>query len=220
MKFFTITAVSNFINRPHVKSFHANMFHGLAERGGKEWPHDPKVWASSAPSSPLLISRTFRNVPEVFRPSRHLVVSERLAAALRQFTNIRLAPVIFKRLVDVDYRKGDMSWAQIWGNVDPCELLKTLPDVRDFHRQIGAYFEVQAYRWRDFIDQYPSATEITIEEGTPPFQKANVLRVSVEMLNDYPIFWWGSIFVNQDVFKILQSSLDRDFFITRTYKVA
>lgn len=219
MKFYTITAVSNFLKRPLIRSFHANMFHGLAERDGKESPHQRTAWANSEASSPLLISRTIRHVPEISEPITHLVVSERLAERLRRFRNIRLAQVIFKRLVDVEWQKGDMSWWDQWGSVDPCELLRTLPTVSEGHQKVGMFFEVQTYRLKDIADGYPSAKEINIEFRTPPLQEMEAIRLSSEMLTDYPMLWWGSTIVNEQVFEILDASLDRDFFIVRKYDV-
>jgi hypothetical protein len=222
MKFYTITAASNFLQRPLISSFHAAMFHGLAERGGKEYPHDPVVWANTDSFDPLLISRTIRGVPEISQPSGDLVVSQRLAEKLRRFRNIRLAPVQFKRLVDVNYQKGDDSWFDEWGELGskaPEEILRTQPDVPEFHDRIGAFFEVQTYRLNDIVNRYPSAKEITIETGTPPLHNTEVIRLSPELLTDYPMVWWSDIIVNPEVFDILDPHLDRDFFVVRRYKV-
>lgn len=219
MKFYTITAVSNYLQRPLITSFHAHMFHGLAERDGKESPHHRSPWANTESPSPLLISRTIRHVPEICEPVTHLIVSERLAERLRHCANIRLAPVVFKRLVDVEWEKGDMSWFDEWGSTDPGEILRTQPDVPEFHEQIGSYFEVQTYRLKDVVDRYPSAKEVTIEKDTPPFQENEVIRLSPEMLTDYPMLWWYGIIVNEQVFDILDAHLDRDFFIVRKYEV-
>jgi hypothetical protein len=219
MKFYTITAVSNYLERPLIESFHAHMFHGRAERGGKEYPHDATVWAHSESPTPLLISRTIRHVPDVSQPSTHLVVSERLAAKLRRIQNIRLAPTVFKRLVDVDWQKGDMSYDEIWNHPDPPKLLRTLPDVAEFHQQIGSFFEVQTYRLRDVLERYPAAKEVTVEQRTPPMHEIEVIRVSSEMLTDYPMLWCGATIMNPDVFDILDAALDRDFFIVRKYEV-
>ncbi|RCS44185.1 hypothetical protein DTL42_17900 [Bremerella cremea] len=218
MKFYTITSISNFIGNPKIKTFHADMFHGLAERDGKEYPHDTIVFANTDSPSPLLISRTVRHIPDICRPSSHLVVSQRYVKELEQLPHIRLMPVTFKRLVDVDYAKGDMSWDEKWGPVDPCELLRTLADVSEFHKRIGHYSEVQCYRWRDAVEKYPTAKEITIEERTPPLQQTSVIRLSSSMLEDFPIINFGaSIVLSKCAFQILSKGIDRDFFIIREY---
>jgi len=151
-------------------------------------------------------------------PSTHAVVKGCLAEKLRGFQNIRLVPVVFKRLVDMDWAKGDMSWP-LGGYRNPSDVLTTLPDVPEFHQQIGSYFEVQTYRLKDILDRYPSAKGITIEFLTPPLQEAEVVPLSPEMLTDFPIFWWGTPIVNSDVFDILDAHLDRDFFIVREYEL-
>jgi len=219
MKFFTITAASNFLERQLIRAFHFDMFHGLAERDGKEPPHICPVWANSESFTPLQISRTIHRVPEISEPDGHLVVNERLVERLCGFQNIRLAPVVFKRLVDIEWEKGDMSWFETWGNTDSTALLRTQPDVPEFHDRIGPFFEVQTYRLNDILDRYPSAKEITIESRTPPLKETEVIRISPEMLMHYPMLWWGSVIVNEQIFNILDASLDRDFFIVRKYEV-
>jgi hypothetical protein len=219
MKYYGITPISNFIDNPRVKTFHADMFHGLAERDGKEFPHDTHVFADTDSPSNLLISRTGRHVPDICQPSSHLVVSEHYANELERLPHIRLMPIKFKRLVDVDYEKGDLSWADRWGNVDPCELLRTQPDLPEIHNQIGRYFEVQGYRWRDVVEKYPSAREKQIEEMTPPLQQTNIIRLSTEMLEDYPVLCFGTTILSEEAYRILASGFDRDFFIIREYNL-
>ncbi len=219
MRFYTIIGASCFLERPLISSFHSAMFHGLGERDGRESPHHRSPWANTESPSPLLISRTIRHVPEISEPVTHLIVSERLAERLRRFQNIRLAPVLFKRLVDVEWEKGDMSWFDEWGSTDPREILRTQPDVPKFHDRIGSFFEVQTYRLKDIVDRYPSAKEMTIEVRTPPTDGTEVIRVSPEMLTDFPMLWWYGIIVNPEVFDILDADLDRDFFVVRKYEV-
>jgi hypothetical protein len=219
MIFYTVTAASNFINRRLLSSFHASMFHGLAERDGKEVPHEVQVWASSDSVTPLTISRTVHGVPEISQPSTHLVVSERIANQLREFKNIRLCPVVFKRLVDVEYKKGDMSWESRWGTGDPDSLLRELPEIVGDRRNIGTFFEMLTHRLKDIAGQYPSARSVTIEQGTPPMQVSENVTLSSEMLTDYPALWRGSVLMNERLFAILDACLDRDYFVVRKYDV-
>jgi hypothetical protein len=220
MNVFSITHVSNYIDNPVIQSFHANMFHGLAERDNREFPHDPKVWANTESPTSLVVSRTARRVPEISQPSIHLVVSARLAKRLEDLRNIRILPIVFKRLVDVDYEKGDMNWDEAWGDVDPRELLRTLPDVPAFHRSIGRYYEILTWRLQDVAGRYPSAPEVALETGTPPMVETIKVRLSNQMMLDYPMLWkYGEILASEDVFRLLKDSLDRDFFIVRRYEV-
>lgn len=220
MKFYHVTTVSNFIRNPEISEFHAAMFHGLAERNGKECPHDPKVWANTPSTTSLMVSRTGRKVPPVFCPSTHFIMHEELAELLRPCPNVRVAPIIFKRLVDVDFQKGDSSWESMWGRGDPLELLRTLPDRPELHHRVGPHCEVQTYRWQDVIDSYPTAQEITIETDTPPFEEQTSLRVGRDLLNDFPLlYYWGGVLLHGSVFAILGDKLDCDFFLVREYKV-
>ena len=200
-----------------VDAFHDDVFHGFPERDGKTPPDLPLVFANTISFTNLLISRSGRNVPEVFQPDTHLVVSERYAERLKRFSHIRLAPVIFKRLVDIDYPKGDMSWNAKWGDIGPSELVRELPDVVELHRQIGPYFEVQCYRWRDVVAGYPAAAEYSITVGTPPLEEKTAIPLSPEMLGDFPILRARAIIVHEEVLHILGPVLDRDFFLVREY---
>ena len=217
MKFFGVTRVSNFINNRLIRAFHYDMFHGLAERDEKEPPHDTKVYANTESPTNLLISRTARCVPDICQPSRHLVVSERYATRLQSLSHLRVMPVAFKRLVDVDYEKGDMSCFKKWGDVDPRELLRTLPDVPEFHRQIGRYYEVQSYRWCDVVDNFTPLRQIEIVERTPPMDETSIIRLSREILEEYPILAHGTKILSERAFQILADGFDRDFFIIREY---
>src|SRR5262245_14800467 len=123
----TITPRSNFLRSTSVDEFHAQMFHGLAEREGVEFHHDRTGWASYGDPVALTISRTERFVPTISCPSSQLVVAESLRAHLAALSNIRLWPVRFKRLVDVEVVKGDFAPAMQWVGIDPAELLRTQP---------------------------------------------------------------------------------------------
>lgn len=217
MRFFGITRVSNFIDNQLIQTFHYDMFHGLAERAGKAHPNDKLVFPNTESPSSLEISRTGRRVPDICQPSHHLVVSERYATQLQALPHLRIMPVTFKRLVDVDYEKGDMSWFKKWGGGDPLDLLRRLPDVPEFHRQIGSYYEVQSYRGCDIVDNYAQLLEVPIVARTPPMDETRVIRLSREMLEDYPILGYGTKILSERAFQILADGFDRDFFIIREY---
>lgn len=217
MSCYTITRLSNFIGNPRVKSFHANMFHGLAERDGKEYPHDTHVYANESSPSRLHISRTGTFVPDVCQPSNHLVVSSDLAEELSDLPNVRVLPVVFKRLVDVDFRTGDMAYEEKWHDADPCTLLRTLPDVKEFHDRIGTYWELQGMRWNDIVSRYPDARELNMEHGTPPLDEAGTIRLSRTMLEECPVICQWDIIVSESVFQTLAPSLDLDYFLVREH---
>lgn len=219
MRFHTITFVSNYIDNPRIDSFHAEMFHGLAERDGEEYPHCPNVFAYSDSFGTLTISRSGRRVPEITQPSGDFVVSESLAEKLKDVPNIRISPVAFKRLVDVEYEKGDLALGEKWGYRDPHDLLRLLPDVPEFHETIGSYFEIHTWRLQDVVDRYEDATDFALVEGMPPMDEIKSIRLSKEMLSDYPILWFGDTIVSEEVLHILRNDLDPDLFIVRDYVI-
>lgn len=222
MTVFSVSEKCNFIGNDVIQLFHFAMFHGLATRGGKEYPHDPNVWANTEAPETLKIARTGRNVPPVSRPSTHMVVCERLADQLRNVPNIRLLPVEFTRLVDIRYAKGDQSWEEHYSRHDPNHYLRRMPDIARFHDEVGRYFEVQTRRLVDIVDQYEGIKTIEVESGTPPLAEVVSVRVSHAALLDHPIVYGdltGSVFLTEAVFGLLDADIDRDFFIVRTFEI-
>jgi hypothetical protein len=219
MKFFTVAALSNFIGSKRAKSFHCDMFHGIAGRDGKEWPHDPKVWANMAVATPLEIVRTGSDVPALFRPASHLVISEHLKAKLPASPNVRLMRVVFKKLVEYRFRDADGSFLSPPIGIEASELLHQLSDVPSYHAAVGAYYEVQTCRLVDIIGNYPDARTMKVEYGTPPFVERKTTRLSERLLRDYPIIRHADIIMNEDVYNILNAYFDKDFFLCRAYEV-
>jgi len=220
MIFYGVTKVSNFINNDRINAFHYNAFHGLAERDGREYPNDTQVYASTPIRSKLLISRTGRRVPSLCMPSRHFIVDERYRVALEALPHIRSEAVEFKRLVDIDYQEGDFSWQDQWSQVSPRVLLRTLPDVSAFHECIGKYYEAQTWLHRELVNGYPAAAETEITGGTPPLVRTERLRLSPDMLREYPILTApGATLMSEEAFDILDEALKRDYFIVRKYSL-
>ena len=183
-----ITSVSNFINNtPRVDAFHDDVFHGFPERDGKTPPDLPLVFANTISFTNLLIPRLLAEMCQRFFNQILIWWSASvMLERLKRFSHIRLATVIFKRLVDIDYPKGDMSWNAKWGDIGPSELVRELPDVVELHRQIGPYFEVQCYRWRDVVAGYPAAAEYSITVGTPPLEEKTAIPLSPGNAGGFP----------------------------------
>jgi len=216
MSFYALTKIVTFIGNERIKAFHFDMFHGIAIRDGYEYPHDPKVWAHSDAPTSLEIIRSGGNVPAISEPS-NLVVNERLANSLSVLRNIRLQEVVFRKLVDIDYQAGDMSWWGKWGSINPCELLKSRPDVQAMHNSIGRYFEVQLWDWEDVAPNYSDASEITITNWKRA--EPTVVKISARMLQDYPILWGWDTLLSAQAYSILKDDIDSDYFIVREYQL-
>ena len=219
MNYYGITPISNFIDNPQISLFHYDMFHGLAERDGREPPHDTRVYANTELPSPLMISRTGRSIPGICQPSSHLVVSEHYARPLSELHNVRLMPVVFKRLVDVEYLKGDMICTIPWGETEPRDLLRSLPDIPDFRMSMGSYFEVQSHRWRDAAVKFPTALKTSIRVGTPPLDEDSEICLSGDMLEAYPILCGRATILSEQAFNILKDGFDSDYFLIRPYSL-
>lgn len=218
MKFYSIDTVDCLIDIPDLSAFHDSMFHGRAERDGKEYPHDTIVWADTPHFAPLQITRTGWYVPPICQPSAHFVVVQALAAALAPLGRLRVVPVEFKKLVDIEFHKGDLSYYDRYGTLEPSEYIKRCPDVPRYHRSVGTYYEVQTWAYRRIIDQYPEAVDFTYESGRPNDPDLETMKFSPRMLEDFGIVWYDVHFVTQAVFDLLAPHIDRDYFTIRAYR--
>jgi len=217
MHFYTLTDISTFIDNTRVDAYDADMFHGFGEREGKRWPHQPRAWATTTHPSVLEITRSGRSMPNVFQPGRNLVVSESIAAQLRQLPNMRMLPVVFKRIVDFDIaavRAENVDDSSI--RVDAYEDLMPLPDSPELRARCGPYFEVLCWRLKDLVEGRDDTREVVIETMSPQHGRIDVCD---SVLNDYPIMWGEEMIINDAAMSILRPHIDEEFFVIREYTV-
>ncbi|HEV7283163.1 MAG TPA: hypothetical protein VGN57_23355 [Pirellulaceae bacterium] len=218
-KFYVVDAISCFIQYRRISEFHHTMFHGIALRDGKEYPHDAIVYADTPDPSPLTVVRSIRNVPRVWKPSMNLVVDENLANALNELPNLRLQQVEFERLVDIDYRTGVHGYQDVWGIVRPDVLLRTQPRLKEPPDGFGRWYEVQQHLGKNVAKRFEEASAIVCRNGTPPFDSDSKVRLSSQMLREYPILAFpGFLVVGEEAFATIGPALDLDYFIVREFK--
>lgn len=214
MRFHVLTAITNFLHFNQISEAHATVFHGLARRQG----HTMHLWANSNTLSPLLITHSGTYLPPIFRPDAHLVVSEECAIRLRSLGNIKLLPVVFEKLVDVDYPASIAEWLRRWGHSEPTSILASQPNRSSLHDTAGSYFEVLPYHYRDAVIHYPNTSAIDVVVGTPPLDSKVRLQASEELFAEFPIIWFeGSHILSEMAFRILDKYISPEHFITREY---
>ncbi len=211
---YKIDEVTFFGDTDQISSFHYKMFHGEAERPGTR-KHTPEWYGHGEGSKcPLSIVRPGNAIPPIFVPQIGLVVNEEIAESLRNFSGFGLLAVNFERLIDMECRKGDMSWyCTEQAPLDPSLYLRSAPDNRKKFEPVPTHFEVLAPRLQDIRDSFdncqkylPTAFEPVDEE---PFYTSD------EMLHQFPIVWHYGTYVTRDVLRVLGPQLDRDFFSVR-----
>lgn len=163
--------------------------------------------------------RTGPYVPAVTRPSRQLVVNEEVASNLRSFPNIRLVPVRFTKLINLNFSEDNI----------PKEIQKEFPFGRDFiiasenderlHGQIGLHFEVQCFRLIDVSPLFPETPFVNITTGMPDDEEIDECQISEEMLKQFPLLSYGDLICHPDLFSVFATHVDNDFFITRRFVV-
>lgn len=219
-KFYVVDSISCFIQYRRISEFHDTMFHGIALRDGKEYPHDATVYADTPDPSPLTVIRTVRNVPRVSKPSNNFIVDEALAEALSCLPNLRLKEVEFERLVDIDYRTGVHGYQETWGVVRPDVLLRTQPRLKEPPAEFGCWYEVQPHAGKRVAERFDDARSIVCRKGTPPFDSDSEIRLSPRMLTEYPILAFpGFLVVAEQAFATVGPALDLDYFIVREYEI-
>lgn len=217
MRVFVVVVRSNFL-KGEVKEPHSAVFHGIASRGGQEFPHDKTVWFDDSWREPLHIIRSGSFIPKVFCPSSHLVLREDIAQEFRGMAGIELLPVILERLVNVDFPIDLDYWAARWGHYDGRKVLRSQPDCDELKKTAGQFFELVTNRLIMPKDGERDGARVQIDIATPPFTELIDVPISNERLKSTPVFWARGVQVfSEHAFEIIRTALDERFFVVREY---
>jgi len=203
-----------------VGTTHNLVFHGTGYRDGLELVYCKSAYLDEPPSHCAMLVRSGRIVPKVFSPGLLLVVCESVRERLRGFANIAFVEVGFEKLVDIAINKMDFALERAW--IDDAlrsreEFFSRYDDVAAFHESIGKYFEVVMPHYETQItNQYPGQMGLVMKYSmvSPERTEKPMMRnVALPMLEEYPLFrTHGRIFMLPDVFAILDTYLDRDYY--------
>lgn len=218
-----ITALSKitcFVNSPVIRTFHYDMFHGTAEREGIAYHDSGACFLNTTHRKQLHISRTGQQVPAVFAPSLNLVLSEEVRKRLIGLPKIDVLPVVFDKLFQFYYRKGDFSWYDAPLCADSQDLHRILPDVPDYHSQVGPYYELLVARTQDLATESSDMREVTITIGPASLEETVEVRLPVDLWGRYPIVWDnGCLFFAEGSFQRIEPFLDWDFFAKTVFEL-
>jgi hypothetical protein len=208
MKIYAIDRNERTHDSLRISQFHYHMFHGILG------PQAARVRDRATGEMCLNITRNVHKIPSLFMILSNLVVSEAVKDALRGVPHLHFRPVVFSKLVDYPYQAGEFSPDPEFGNLPfarPVDFLLGLPAARGLQHSVGPYFELEAPSHAALEEHYPDLDTVVcrMRRATTPKMK---LRLSKEMLTDYPVLWWDHFFFRQDMFGLIEEYFNWDYF--------
>jgi hypothetical protein len=165
MRFFTITARSNFISHSELGSgYHIVVFQGIIPAQSKHKTH----WANEPPGEPLPLIRSGDIVPSVTMPGSQMVVTESLTSMFSKLPNVAIRKPNIVKAVDAPFRLGDKSFYSRHPGADPEQYLTNRPDNQEMRARIGQLYEVAVWRLQNIPVGGTGTKSIKIDSGTPP----------------------------------------------------
>ena len=207
--------LTTFTKSKNVRSIQYHSFHGEAYRDVEK-----KLWTKVSyydeDVAPLHIVRDGNHVPPIVRPGLHFVVNEQIRALLATFPHIRFEQVVFDKIVDFYYAKGDFRIYRNADRIHEAELQLARPDVPKFHAKIGSHYEVIVPQNIDIASNYPETTEVDFgEDGREVAPDEPRLKLSERMFAEYPLQYFARWHIlSPALFAALESYFDFDFFFT------
>lgn len=237
MNIFAFAAAGTYIPPERAKRIcfeHSVVYHGTSTRpAGRSFDS-----LRSGVKGPLLISRSGRFVPQVFSPwPSAVVVSEAVKNRLASFGNLAFVEVQFKHLVDLPLKKGDQSLVKevkegfqrsVDDRGEPVEshsqiLIDWRPNIPEFHRAIGRYYELLCVLLHEVEDEFPDAGKRPLHVVLDPRPRSildETVTVSPEMFRQYPLIGDGIMHLCSEAFyEAIAPYVDWDFYLGHWYRV-
>ncbi len=204
-----------------VSALHKEVFHGQGNypmSSTSEEEFKPVPAASNDYREPLHITRSGRFVPPIFMAGRSLVVNETIFNELKKISGIVAEQVVFEKLVDLPMPAlGDMSYydrdLRYKEDPHPRHEYEYLEDNQHFQESIGAYYSILSGIPRDLDDK-----EYEWKTVNPTFSKYlrpsryGTQKICHKVIEQFPVYRSGFLFVRQDVFQIIAPYLNLDYF--------
>lgn len=221
-----------------VGALHFSIYHGFGDyRTLVEWVPRPGVnekgehcaigrppdWRWPAVTNvnreSLHVTRSGRFLPPVFGSSfDFLIVSQEVQKSLARLPHVGFSRVVFEQLVDLSMPPlGDFSWFERPDidtfEADPDNLLRSLPHDPAFEPRVAGYRQLLPALFDDLAPRYNDVETRPVEFGsyahaTSPKQ----VRLSREMLKEYPIVLSERYLFREDAFALLAPFLDLDYY--------
>lgn len=198
-----------------VRSFQYHSFHGECYRDVEKKIHTRVSYDDEA-IAPLHVVRDGNHVPPITQPSLNFVVNAQIKALLEPLPNLRFEQVVFDKIVDFYYAKGDFTIYRNAERFDVRELQRARPDVPKLHAKIGSHYELVSPSHSDIVHEFPEATSVGFGEyGRELSPNETPLQLCERMVAEYPIQRIpGWHILSPAVFAVLKPYLDFDFYRT------
>src|SRR5688572_8012814 len=204
------------------------MFHGETYRDGRterrysDLPVYDPYRVEVLLQHPAELLRNAYEVPPVFKPTVHLVLSKQVRDAVGEHENLHYSPVSFRHLFWIPWRFGEAD-PDLLRNMLACspwdaafKKRKHRPDLVD---SIGAYYELVIYRNRDVPPAFADARPVSIRHPTnADLNRPIDVQLSEAILDAYPLLGtFNGTIVRGDFFERLRPWIDWRFFAAEEY---
>jgi hypothetical protein len=212
MKFHVVTVLTFYGNTDRIDAFHAEMFHGRADRGG-ESPTSKSARLAHDVDRPMRIHKNAFQIADVFAPEFQLVVSSLARGSLLDVPHLRFVPITFRTLFSCPYGAGDFSF---WEDLPDYRIQQEFIDQQkndpQLHSYVGDYFELVAPPVRDIRDRFEGLRSVSVDIASSEFDDPLELPLSAQLLEECPVFSCGSFEMSDAVFSRLEAYVDWTYF--------
>ncbi len=215
----TVSGLSQFLGTPLIREYHDAFFNGIAHRRGEWSPFETNGMDATTLDIPILqIWSNQFYVAHYSLPGSWPVVSEVVRQELADVSSVKFLPVLEERTVDYPWKIGEPIRIEP-GDMWRIQLLESLPAVEP--TKLGTRFEMVSYRYKKIIGAYEAKNRTELLLGTPPSTETFEYHYCDSFLKDYPVHWVsGSMVFREDIWKRVESYIDRPFFTIREFELA
>lgn len=202
---------------------HQGVYHGCSKYlGESSEKNQASDWLRPALSNTnrerLHVSRSGRFMPPVWCPNEFdLVVSTSVKQQLLELQGIEFQPVVFEKLVDLPLPPfADISEDAdgLYSKTNAEGKIASLPNVADFHDEIGEYFKLLMPRYCEVSDSINDERLVDLQFGRYNTLFSPTVPLSVTLLQRHAIYQVGGTFcLTERAFELLSPSLDLDYFL-------
>lgn len=221
--FISVTRPQSGMVRKRTGGAHQGVYHGCCKYLGESTEKNrASEWRRPALSNTnrerLHVSRSGRFVPPVWCPNEFdLVVSTSVKQQLFEMQGIEFQPVVFEKLVDLPLPPiADISEDAdgLYCKTNTEEKIASLPDVANFHNDIGEYFKLLMPRYCEVSDSIKDERLIDLQFGRYNTDYSPTIPLSVTLLERHSMYQVGGTFcLTERAFELLSPSLDLDYFL-------
>jgi hypothetical protein len=196
-------------------------FHGIALRGNAFSRFALKSYLDAA-GEPLELIRSGTCIPEVFYVSA-LIISKEIAESIQDVTNILMMPTRYKQLVQLDLDWASSDEGRRWWRENEDRAMLVGQEVGLTHPFVfldddPALHLTAPERFELVMPRYERAVAPLFKGQTrrrryrTHYNDSRSIHLCDDMLQQFPIFRRGDIFISEKVFTQFEHAIDTRFF--------